>query len=93
MRGVAVACKLGEMANMYQLAEEEEERWLVWAVEELLRVVQDQRGETPVTRDTHGSGSESTLADLELPGWVSRTDLGAPIEALATFYARSGKLE
>jgi hypothetical protein len=95
MRAVAVASKLGEMAETYQLAEEEEETWLVWAVEELLMVVQDK---SPAAVDVPDSeaGSKSrrlVLSELELPSWVSKTDLGPPIEALGAFYARVGKVQ
>jgi len=68
----------------------EEEKWLVWGVEEILRIVQDSQ-----TKSDVGMLDESrmVLAELELPGWVTTTDLGAPLEALGAFYARSGNLE
>lgn len=42
LRCVALAYKLGEMAETYSQPQEEEERWLVYAVEELLRVLRDE---------------------------------------------------
>jgi len=33
------------------------------------------------------------LADLDLPEWVTKTDICAPLEALGAFYARQGKVE
>jgi hypothetical protein len=85
MRIVAVAYKLGEMAGMYQQPLEEEERWLSVAVEELLLFMKE-------------GGSDSVqkvalAAELDLPGWVSKTDIGAPLEALGAFYARNGNVE
>ena len=40
---MAIAYKLGEMAETYQLPQEEEEKWLVYSVEEMLRVVRDEQ--------------------------------------------------
>ena len=75
----------------------EEEKWLVWGVEEILRIVQDSqtKSDVGVSEKINGSSDESrmVLAELELPGWVTTTDLGAPLEALGAFYARSGNLE
>lgn len=97
LRAVAVACKLGEMAEAYQQPPEEEEKWLVWAVEELLRTVQDSQG---AAAGTDGSplrdgeqASRTMLSELDLPGWVSKSDFGAPFEALGAFYSRVGKVE
>ncbi|KAI0066840.1 hypothetical protein BV25DRAFT_1795961 [Artomyces pyxidatus] len=92
LRAVAIAHKLGEMADTYQLGEEEEERWLTWAVEEALRIAK-------AAHAAKGKGKEESndetvvLAELDLPKWVSVADIGAPIEALGAFYARTGKLE
>jgi hypothetical protein len=33
------------------------------------------------------------LADLDLPEWVTKTNLSAPLEALGAFYSRHGKVE
>jgi len=75
----------------------EEEKWLVWGVEEILRIVQDSqtKSDVGVSEKRNGSSDESrmVLAELELPGWVTTTDLGGPLEALGAFYARSGNLE
>ena len=96
MRAVAVACKLGEMAEEWQQPEEEEERWLSWAVGELLKVVRDnhdlarrKEGEREELEET----SRVVLAELELPSWASRQDIGAPLEALGAFYARTGNVQ
>ena len=78
------------MADTYQLGEEEEERWLTWSVEEVLKLVKDVGSVNP------GGNTEENyliLADLELPKWVSVTDIGAPLETLGAFYARTGRLK
>lgn len=85
VRRVALAYKLGQLASERDL--DEEEKWLVWAVEEVLRL--SGLGMTNAKSD---SGS-SALEDLELPSWMSKTDLGAPLEALGALYAKKGKIE
>lgn len=112
MRAVAIASKLGEMAETFQQPAAEEERLLRFAVEEMLRVVRSIQpskdtssplsvltrlvvGE-PNTTDsakTEQDDAKIVLTDLKLPGWVTVTDVGAPIEALGAFYARVGQIE
>ncbi|CAL1699611.1 unnamed protein product [Somion occarium] len=94
VRAAAIAFKLGEMAELYQQPPEEEEKWLVYTVEELLRVVRDYQGNIP--HQPGGGGDERQLAalsELELPGWVTKHDLIAPLETLGAFYNRVGKQE
>ncbi|KAI0052142.1 hypothetical protein FA95DRAFT_1553815 [Auriscalpium vulgare] len=93
MRAVAIAHKLGEMADTYQQGEEEEERWLTWAVEEVLRISKDASDSSQSADKMPGEDGKIVLAELELPKWVSTTDVGAPLEALGTFYAKVGKLD
>ncbi|KZT01242.1 uncharacterized protein LAESUDRAFT_664358 [Laetiporus sulphureus 93-53] len=101
MRAVALASKLGEMAETYQLPVAEEERWLTWAVEELLHIVRDEGGNgTLAVEGMEGKGEHEgqekepvMLAELDLPPWVTKTDLGAPLEALGRFYSRGGNVE
>ncbi|KAK2461282.1 hypothetical protein APHAL10511_006809 [Amanita phalloides] len=85
LRGVALSCKLAEMANATGRGDAEEEKWLVGAVEVILR---------------HLAVSNSTIIDgkppsdkksLDLPQWTSAVDLAAPFEALGTLYIRSGR--
>src|SRR6266404_2013584 len=87
LRAISIGQKLGEMADTYQLGDEEEERWLTWSVEEVLKLAKDNGSPR-----LQGKSEEShlVLSDLELPKWVSVTDIGAPLEALGTFYARTG---
>ena len=89
LRAISIGQKLGEMADTYQLGDEEEERWLTWSVEEVLKLAKD-KGSPRL--DGKSQDSHLVLSDLELPKWVSVTDIGAPLEALGAFYARTGKL-
>ncbi|KAG2036750.1 hypothetical protein BDR03DRAFT_865447 [Suillus americanus] len=93
LRRVALAYKLGQLASERDL--DEEKKWLIWAVEEVLRL--SGLGMTNANSDTntkaHENSGFSALEDLELPSWMSKTDLGAPLEALGALYAKKGRIE
>jgi hypothetical protein len=102
MRAVALASKLGAMAEEYNLPSSEEESVLTFAVEEMLRVMKEVGGEPSSLYEkvfgkatTNAARQEQTVAlsNLELPYWVSTADVGAPLEALAAFYARMRQYE
>jgi hypothetical protein len=38
LRVISIGQKLGEMTDTYQLGEKEEERWLTWSVEEVVKL-------------------------------------------------------
>ncbi len=97
LRTVGVAYKLGEMAEIYQQSTKEEERWLVYAVEEMLRILRDEQlGSVPSSSAT-GERTEVEqqwiLSDLELPSWADKTDVVSPLQALGAFYNRTGRQE
>ncbi|KAJ3840016.1 hypothetical protein EV361DRAFT_945796 [Lentinula raphanica] len=81
LRAVSLASKLGDLAGELEKPLKEREKWLVWAVEEVLRVVKDE-----------GKG-ELDLPMLALPSWIRKTDIGAPLEALGEFYEQVGNIE
>lgn len=89
LRGISIGQKLGEMADTYQLGEAEEERWLTWSVEEVLKLAEAIGSLKPRSNNEE---NHLVLSDLELPKWASVTDIGAPLESLGAFYARTGKL-
>lgn len=90
------------------------ERWLVWSVEELFRLVlpadvhasalaaaATAKSADASSSDTSKPATKATLtpitpptsvslADLDLPAWVTKLDLLASIESLGTFYAAKG---
>jgi hypothetical protein len=98
LRQVSIAHKLGEMAEMYRFGDEVEEKWLSWGVERLLSLVKEE-GVAFRSSGKRAQGQEKdeaervVLADLDLPEWVTKTDICAPLEALGAFYARQGKVE
>ncbi|KAI0659691.1 hypothetical protein C8Q70DRAFT_980398 [Cubamyces menziesii] len=96
MRAVAIAHKLGEMAEIYQRGPEETEQWLTYAVEEMLRVVKSEsnasKGKVVSAEEPDGEVG-AMLGELDLPWWVRKVDVAAPLEALGRFYAQEGKNE
>jgi hypothetical protein len=103
MRAVALASRLGAMAEEWSLPPADEEAFLTYAVEEMLRVVRDVGGEPGgLAAAVFGSAPKKqevkddtavVLASLSLPAWVSTADVGAPLENLGNFYARTGRYE
>ncbi|EJD40204.1 hypothetical protein AURDEDRAFT_115974 [Auricularia subglabra TFB-10046 SS5] len=78
VRAVAIALRLAELARR----PEDEERWGVRAVEDTLRILQDA-----------AAASRPEDDGLELPAWVTRTDVTVPLERLGSFYAAHGQPE
>jgi len=74
---------------------EEEEKWLVWAVEEVLRLSRlgKQNANSDTKEKAHEHSASSMLDELEPPTWISKTDIGAPLEALGALYAKKGRIE
>ncbi|VDB91372.1 unnamed protein product [Peniophora sp. CBMAI 1063] len=92
LRTVALAHKLGALAQALGRPNAEEEQWRVFAVEEALRLAKDT-----TARPSHATESSEAalvvLAELDLPRWLHNDDVGAPIEALGEFYGRTGRLD
>lgn len=94
LRRVAIACKLAELCTKED--GEEEEKWLVWAVQEVLGLVgvnSQNRVSVSGTTRSDGTLTPVVLAELKLPSWIRRVDLGAPLAALGSVYARKGNVE
>lgn len=96
IRRVAIACKIAELSSHER---NEDEKWLVWAVEEVLKLA----GAGMQNRSVDGGGGSTdtqqlqpaqvVFAELKLPPWMSKDDLGAPLAALGNVYARKGQIE
>jgi len=88
IRAISIAYKLGELSHELQKSLAEEEKWLVWSVEALLKTV--------LQGSPAGSSSISDMSDLVgelgLPSWAMLHDFAAPFEALGSFYARRGNI-
>lgn len=89
LRAVSIAVKLGQLAESCALPIDEEEKILVWAVEEMLKLLMDTQG--------NSSAGEATqpldLDKLKLPTWLTKTDVSVPLQQLGDFYAKVGKSE
>ncbi|KAH7905328.1 hypothetical protein BJ138DRAFT_1164970 [Hygrophoropsis aurantiaca] len=91
LRRVAIACKVAELAHDREDSAHEE-KWLVRAVEESLRLI--GLGEKKkAASESPNAQAEEVLVELELPAWMGKADLGAPMEALGALYARKGNVE
>ncbi|CCO31205.1 hypothetical protein BN14_05241 [Rhizoctonia solani AG-1 IB] len=89
MRAISLSMKLGEIAAKFGQTEEEE-KYLVFGTEEILRMMKEVSGALP----SPGNGNENhggPQQDLVLPSWVSYTDAGSVLERLAEFYSRTGR--
>lgn len=89
MRLAAMAHKLGLMAESYSRPQKEQEKWLKWAVERTLKDIRHVHEGSD--RSTPGPGATQPLHELELPGWVARSDLVVFLESLGEFHARTNK--
>ena len=87
MRLVAIAHKLGLMAESHSRPQKDQEKWLTWAVERTLkdiRHVNESSGRpTP--------GTSQPLHELELPDWVAQSDLLILLESLSEFHSKTNK--
>ncbi|EIN08304.1 hypothetical protein PUNSTDRAFT_113863 [Punctularia strigosozonata HHB-11173 SS5] len=104
MRTVALASKLGTLAQALHKPIEDEEKWLTYAVNELLKTltIVKQNPSASLWETLRGQSSKNTqpkdgtelvLSELDLPAWVTKTDVSAPLEALGTFYAQHDKID
>ncbi|KAJ4467742.1 hypothetical protein C8J55DRAFT_438603 [Lentinula edodes] len=93
LRAVAISSKLGELAKDLKKHKSEEEKWLVWSVEELLRIVKSPSKDDAGENVDYTHQGSFNLPLLALPSWISKTDIGAPLEALGSFYAEAGRLD
>ena len=89
MRLAAMAHKLGLMADTYSRSREEEEKWLTWAVQRTLKDIR-LLNETS-DRSIPSLGAGRPLRELELPDWVTRSDLLVFLESLGEFHAKTNK--
>jgi len=87
MRAVSMAVKLAQMAENQKELEGQTEEQLTYAVQELLRLSNVSKAK--------GKGGEDAvlMADLPLPPWVTKTDVGVTLEMLGNLYAKKGNVE
>ncbi|KAF8491112.1 hypothetical protein JB92DRAFT_3007041 [Gautieria morchelliformis] len=87
-RAIAIAMHLGELAE--QLGKNEEEEWLLWSVEEFIRIYHSKSGTSSLQHMDH---TELEATELTLPAWTQKDDFEAALEALGSWYAKNGNTE
>ncbi|KAJ7269850.1 hypothetical protein C8J57DRAFT_1323717 [Mycena rebaudengoi] len=92
LRAVSIAVKMGQLASSSGISVDQEEQLFVRALEELLKLLMDLQ---PNTTTTPSGRSYHALdfTKLHLPRWMSKSDVGVPLQELGDFYGRTGKLE
>lgn len=88
IRAISIAYKLGELAHDLQKPLEEEEKWLVWSVEALLKTVMHG----PEQQAKEVLNVSTRVDELGLPPSAMLHNFAAPFEALATFYSQRGRI-
>ncbi|KAF4613998.1 hypothetical protein D9613_007552 [Agrocybe pediades] len=102
MRAIALSHKLGELAHELHKPVEEE-KWLTWSVESIIRcvlhaptppavAVVKSRGPEELGGKDHSPKTRVLVEQLGLPSWTVRHDIAAPFEALASLYAKRGNI-
>lgn len=91
MRAVAIAYKLGELAHALGKPKEEEEKWLVYSVESVLKDVMGS-SEADFEPKEGAAQLKEMMETLRTPRWAVKHDIAAPFEALGAFYSREGKI-
>ncbi|TIA92865.1 hypothetical protein E3P99_00423 [Wallemia hederae] len=93
-RCIALAVKLGDMA--YRARERSQaEQYYEWALAEMFRVSRAEK-ERKENDKEHTKGDEQLnlmTHQLNLPKWVSVSDLGGTLERLAALYSEQGRPE
>ena len=89
MRLIAMAHKLGLMAESHSRPQKDQEKWLTWAVERTLKDIRHVNESSG--RSTPGPGTGQPLHELELPDWVAQSDLLVLLESLSEFHAKTNK--
>jgi tetratricopeptide (TPR) repeat protein len=88
LRSIGLAQKLGDLHQSLK-QDEQAEKYYVWSVEQLLQL------QSVVVQSNNDSSSRNSLfskkLDMRLPPWMTFTNLGASLEALAAFYSSRQK--
>lgn len=83
VRTVALAYYLGGMAEKYGQSTDEQEKWLTYAVTEMMRILAEDR--------INKKNVKNIEERLDLPVGLTLTDVAAPMEALGAFCVKNGR--
>ncbi|KAL0136051.1 hypothetical protein V8B55DRAFT_1395723 [Mucor lusitanicus] len=84
-KAVGIAQKLGDITSSMK-RDDEAEKWYVWSVEHLLK-------SSSKPKSAYGDSTELIFDQEHMPEWLTKTDIGAAMEALGGFYATRKKPE
>ncbi|KAG1122634.1 hypothetical protein G6F42_011294 [Rhizopus arrhizus] len=84
-KAVGIAQKLGDITSSMK-RDDEAEKWYVWSVEHLLK-------SSSKPKSAYGDSTEVIFDQEHMPDWLTKTDIGAALEALGGFYATRKKPE
>ncbi|KAF7728536.1 hypothetical protein EC973_005940 [Apophysomyces ossiformis] len=76
---VGIAQKLGDIAERLH-QDEDAEKWYTWSVEHLLRI-----SSRPVSE--YGDSDQVVFDQEHMPEWLTKSEVGAALESLGSFYA------
>ncbi|KAK3812831.1 MAG: hypothetical protein J3Q66DRAFT_285606 [Benniella sp.] len=82
LKTIGIAQKLGDLYHSIR-KDEQAERYYLWSVEQLLKNHERMEGRV-------GESLRQQFQFDNLPKWMTKTDLGASLEALGGFYASKG---
>ncbi|KAJ7158183.1 hypothetical protein C8R43DRAFT_360340 [Mycena crocata] len=86
LRAVSLAVKLGQLAEACNVPVKQEEEILVWAVEEILKLLIEIQGKSV-------PAEALDFVNMKMPKWMTKTDVSVPLQELGDFYGKVGKLE
>ncbi|RGB37799.1 hypothetical protein C1646_813047 [Rhizophagus diaphanus] len=88
LKSIGLAQKLGDLHQSLK-QDEQAEKYFIWSVEQLLQ------SHSEVAHLNHDNSNRNSLfskkIDMTLPPWMTFTDFGASLEALAAFYSSRHK--
>lgn len=76
---INIAQKLGDITAAMR-KDDEAEKWYVWSVEHLLK-------SSSKPKSAYGDSPEVIFDVEHMPNWLTKTDIGASLEALGQFYS------
>ncbi|KAF9557073.1 hypothetical protein EC968_007806 [Mortierella alpina] len=97
LKAVGIAQKLGDLYHSIR-KDQQAERYYLWSVEQLLKnhegVVERQSNISEEERRLQNARDQEAMRKQfnfdKLPSWMTKTDLGASLEALGGFYTSKG---
>ena len=89
-RAIAISQKIGDLSfksgNLTNA-----EHYYQWGVESMLKIGLDNTHKSTPNVDKDNYQNQVLVYDLNLPNWVSRSDLGASLERLGALFAQRGE--